>query len=220
MCAVGEVPRGHCGQWTWQNSETKEVAQAFCGAMSCPNPRCKKAFWQKRVDLISDLINEYDLKKFFTLTLDRAIIPKEVSPWEYIHIPWCSFRRVIKRKYPTFKFVAVLEGHKDKHFPHIHGFTNVWMSHVEWSRHWEGCKGGKVVWVERVVDEKASAYVGKALDAAHYVGKQQLIEAYKYRGNRRIFWRSTGMKSRAECCDASSPWKLIFRKWVDKWWIT
>jgi len=210
-----QLAKEYCGKWTWRNWETDETRQAFCGCMSCPRARCKAMFWRRRVELLSDLIAEFDLKKFFTLTLDRRILSKEVTPWEYIHRPWCSLRRVLKRKHDTFRFAAVLEGHKDDHYPHVHGFTNLWMKQADWSRHWAACGGGSIVWVERVRDEKASEYVGKSIAAARYVGKDQLIEAYKHRGNRRIFWRSTGMKTRAEIDGKPSPWNLEYRKWVD-----
>jgi len=208
-----ELPKEYCGKWTWKNLETGETAQAHCGCISCPRKRCKESFWCRRVGLISELIQEYELKKFFTLTLDRAILTEDVKPWDYIHKPWCSFRRVIKRKFEAFKFVAVLESHKDERWPHIHGFTNIWMDQADWSKHWSACGGGGVVWVERVKDEKASEYVGKQIKAAQYVGKQQFIDAYKHRGNRRIFWRSTALKAASEIDGAPSPWVLKFKEW-------
>lgn len=214
-CTEPELPKEYCGKWTWHNMETQEEKQAFCGCISCVRQKCKEAFWSRRVSLISDLVEEKNLKKFFTLTLDRGRLPEGVKPWDYIHTPWKSFRTVMGRKFESFKFVAVLESHADEAWPHIHGFTDIWMDQADWSRHWSACGGGPVVWVERVKDEGASAYVSKELKVARYVGKQQFIDAYKHRGNRRIFWRSTALKTAAEIDGAPSPWVLQWKEWRD-----
>lgn len=161
--------------------------------------------------LISALIEEYDLKRFFTLTLRRSIIPKEQDPWEYIHHPWSKFRKRMNRRFASFKFVAVLEAHKNNEYPHIHGFTNVWMHQRNWSTMWSECKGGDIVWVEKVADLQLSEYVSKSLEVARYVGKEQLLDAYKQRKRHRTLWRSENTKAKFEL-NTSSEWCIIQEK--------
>lgn len=148
--------------------------------------------------LISALIKEYGLTRFFTLTLDRNMIPSSQEPWSYIHHPWTKLRKRLKRLYHDFKFVAILEGHKNNKYPHIHGFTNVWVPQVDWSIMWNECEGGQVVWVEQVKDGDVSGYVSKELEVARYVGKENLVAAYKQRNGKRTLWRSEKLKAKYE----------------------
>ncbi|MEE8599392.1 MAG: hypothetical protein V3S69_07815, partial [Dehalococcoidales bacterium] len=120
--------------------------------------------------LISALITEQGLIRFFTLTLNRDVIPYDrsemelVNPWDYIHAVWSNFRKRMNRRFSDFKFVAVLEGHKNKDYPHIHGFTNIWMEQRLWSSMWAECGGGVIVWVEAVKDQALSEYVSKQIE--------------------------------------------------------
>lgn len=161
--------------------------------------------------LVSALICEYGLTKFFTLTLDRENIPTGQNPWEYIHSPWSKFRKRMNRKYDDFRFVAILEAHKQTAFPHIHGFTNVWMHQKNWSSMWKDVEGGEVVWVEKVEEEGLSEYVSKSIEVAKYVGKEQLLEGYKQKGSFRTLWRSKGLKAKFEL-DKSEGWCIIKEK--------
>jgi len=166
------------------------------------------------VRLLNALIEEHSLKKFFTLTLDRDMIPFDrstlefVDAWDYIHSPWSKFRKRMKRRFAGFKFVAILEAHKDKSYPHIHGFTNIWMDQKDWSSTWEGCRGGKVVWVEQVKSENLSEYVSKSLNVVKYVGKENLLDGYKQKGNHRTLWRSEKLKAKFEL-NSSDEWCMI-----------
>lgn len=163
--------------------------------------------------LISTLIRDHSLSKFFTLTLDRDMIPydrkemEQVDAWEYVHVPWTRFRKRMKRR-GDFKFVAILEAHKNTQYPHIHGFTNLWMDQKEWSRKWDECRGGRVVWVEKVESESLSTYVTKSLDVAKYVGKENLTDGYKQKGGHRTLWRSKNMKAEFELTTLSG-WVMI-----------
>lgn len=112
------------------------------------------------------------------------------------------------------RFVAVLERHKNRNVPHIHGFTNIWLAQLDWSRHWEDSKGGKIVWIERVKDGDASAYVSKQLEVAKYVGKDQLMGSYEVevspgRKKRvRTLWRSENTKAKFELTKEEG-WDII-----------
>lgn len=196
-----------CGGWAWYHPQLG-MSKFFCGSMSCFREKCQKLFWSRRVSLISALIKEHDLKKFFTLTLDRGIIPPSVSPWDYVHVVWSKFRKRMRRRYSDFKFVAVLESHKNKSFPHIHGFTNVWQGQAAWSFLWEDCGGGRIVWVEAVKTPELSKYVSKEIEVARYVGKENLREAYKEKKHHRTLWRSEGLKAKFEL-DMSKGWSII-----------
>lgn len=200
---------GACGQWAW--SKLGENPQRwFCGSGRCPNPRCVNIFWSRRIRLISALIDEYGLSKFFTLTLDRKYISDKMDPWDYIHYPWSKFRKRMKRLY-DFRFVAILEHHKNKKYPHIHGFTNIWMSQKKWSRIWDKCKGGRVVWVEKVESESVSEYVSKQIEVARYVGKENLSAGYKEKRGHRTLWRSENTKAQFELTQGSG-WSIIKEK--------
>jgi len=151
------------------------------------------------VRLITALIQEHDLTKFFTLTLDRVLLEQSSDqPWEYIHHPWSKMRKRMNRKFAAFNFVAILEGHKNDNYPHIHGFTNVWMDQKSWSSMWDACGGGRIVWIEQVKNEGLSEYVSKSIEVARYVGKEQLREGYKNKKGHRTLWRSKGLKANFE----------------------
>jgi hypothetical protein len=150
------------------------------------------------VRLITALIGEQDLNKFFTLTLDPGMIDTACDPWDYIHDVWSRFRKRMNRRYDNFVFVAVLESHKNSKLPHIHGFTNVWMKQAEWSDIWLECGGGKMTWVSQVDKEEIADYVSKELEVAKYVGKENLLEGYKQRGSHRSLWRSKKLKAKFE----------------------
>lgn len=136
------------------------------------------------------------------------MIPPEVDPWDYIHHPWSKFRKRMGRRYEDFKFVAILEAHKDKKFPHIHGFTNVWMHQKDWSSLWSYSKGGEVVWIERVKEDGVSEYVSKSLEVAKYVGKENLLEGYRQKKKHRTLWRSKDTRAKYELTD-HPEWDII-----------
>jgi hypothetical protein len=115
------------------------------------------------------------------------------------------------RRFDSFLFVAVLEGHKDELWPHLHGFTNTFMWQEDWSTMWEECGGGRVVWVEQVADLQLSKYVSKQINVAKYVGKQQLLAGYRERRKHRALWRSTGLKAKYEL-QISKEWSIVKEK--------
>ena len=195
-----------CGTWAmWHPTDGHR--RWFCGSGACSRPECAKLFWSRRVRLITALIAEYGLSRFFTLTLDPDMV--EGDPWTYIRIPWTRFRHRMKRRHHSgFKFVAVLESHRDRDCPHIHGFTNVWMSQATWSDLWHACCGGSIVWVEQVKTPELSRYVSKQIEVARYVGKEQLKGGYKHRANAHTLWRSTHTKARYELTKAEG-WCIV-----------
>lgn len=158
--------------------------------------------------LITALIKEFGLIRFFTLTLDPDMIPCTQDPWDYIHYPWSKLRKRLKRLYPEFRFVAILEKHKTNNRPHIHGFTNAWISQLDWSIMWNECEGGQIVWIEKVKDGEVSSYVSKELEVAKYVGKDNLVAGYKQSKGHRTLWRSEKMKAKFEL--TSTPgWTIL-----------
>lgn len=197
-----------CGEWAFYNNKTEALSRWFCGSSSCYRPECKKLFWHRRVKLISALIDEYSLIRFFTLTLDRKIIPEGIDAWEYITYPWSKFRKRMNRRFNNFKFVAILEAHKNNSFPHIHGFTNIWMHQRDWKNIWKESEGGEIVWIEKVKDENASNYVSKTLEVAKYVGKDNLIKACKERKGKRTLWRSKNTKAEYEL-QKNEDWSIV-----------
>ena len=200
------MAKWYCGSWAWINEATGEAKQYFCGLATCDRERCQKLFWLNRVKLISGLIPKYKLDKFFTLTMDRNLEVKEC--WNNISKVWTNTRRGLRRDYPNFKFVAILEAHKDG-YPHIHGFTNTWIKTKEWSRRFSGCGGGKIAWIEKVDSGDITKYVSKQFNVVKYVGKNQVITARKYlKPRQRSIWRSVGMKADFELEDKRGEWKL------------
>ena len=156
--------------------------------------------------MIQSLVEEHELNKFFTLTLDHQSVT--IAPWEYIHDVWSRFRKRMHRRFYEFKFVSILEAHKDTTWPHVHGFTNVWMAKRDWSDMWVSCGGGEITWIEAVTDEKAGEYVGKELSVYRYVGKEQLTGAVARNKKKRTLWRSKGLKAKFEL-DKSDRYVII-----------
>lgn len=211
-----------CGEWAWWHPE-QGYKRFYCGNSACHRPECKNLFWSRRVRLITALISEHDLTKFFTLTLDPSMIKGD--PWKYIAHPWSKFRKRMARLHGKWKFVAVLERHKNRDVPHIHGFTDVWMHQRLWSSHWHGSCGGSIVWVEKVESPELSSYVSKQIEVARYVGKEQLAGGYKHRSDIRTLWRSKGLKAKFELTEGSG-WCILkeniykedgsYTDWADK----
>lgn len=202
---------GACGEWAWFHPD-KGIQRFYCGSGNCYRDKCRTIFWSRRVRLITALIEEYGLLRFFTLTLDPELI--EGNPWVYIHNPWSKLRKRLNRRFPGWKFVAVLERHKNRDVPHIHGFTDIWMAQSEWSKQWHESCGGKVVWIERVKDNVTMGdYVSKQLEVAKYVGKDCIKATYEVEedGEKkkvRTLWRSKDTKAKFEL--TSEPgWCII-----------
>jgi hypothetical protein len=197
----------YCGTWAYFNAHTGQFKPFLCGQATCGRVECRRAFKRARIALIADLIEEYQLTRFFTLTLDRSL--KMDDAWERIPYIWDKFRRVISRKYPGFLYCAVLEAHKDG-YPHIHGFTNTYLRTEEYAHHWQACGGGKICWVERIKQTgDIASYVGKQI--SQYIGKDSLTSAkLKSKPRARTFWRSSKMKTKAESdLTSSGEWSII-----------
>ena len=193
-----ESPKFPCGRWAWLNRKKGTIEPFKCGKATCIRPECKKLFWSRRVRLIQALVDEHSLDKFFTLTLNRDGFDSKLEPWEYIHHCWLKFRKRMNRRFENYKFCAILEAHKNDTWPHIHGFTNCWLSQKDYSDIWENCGGGPIVWVERVKYGSVGEYVGKELAVARYVGKEQITGAVAKTKKKRTLWRSTGLKAKHE----------------------
>lgn len=181
-----------CGSWAWYHPQ-KGLKRWFCGSGNCERQHCRGLFYHARIRLLSALVEHYDLRRFFTLTLDPKFIHGD--PWTYVHHPWSKMRKRLNRRYPGWRFVAVLERHAKRDVPHIHGFTDVWLAKHEWTRHWQEVHGGTITWVEQVDTPEASEYVSKQLKVANYVGKDCVLPAYKLDKQYRTLWRSKGLKA-------------------------
>lgn len=194
----------HCGSWLLYNKATGKSTRYFCGLVCCDRPECKSKFHGRRLRLIADLMDEYGLDKFFTLTMTREMTLEDA--WKSIAKVWHKFLTMTRRVYPGFVYVAVLESHKDG-FPHIHGFTQTWVKQEWYADIFAACGGGNVAWVEKVSGD-AAAYVSKQL--GRYVGKQNLCEAKRIMGKRkRTIWRSKGLKTKRERQGKSDNWILV-----------
>lgn len=206
--------KDYCGYWLYFNMKTGQCQRFFCGHAKCQRKGCQKAFWLKRVNLISDLIQEYHLCRFFTLTVDRSKSLQDA--WGDIPAIWANFLRVVKRKYSQWRFVAILEAHKDG-YPHVHGFTNTYMEQTEYSDHWSKCGGGKTVWVELIRKQEGmlADYVCKQL--GRYVGKQNVVDGKGKVGyKKRTMWRSKKMKTKKEIEPSTNEWTILKGNYFDK----
>jgi hypothetical protein len=120
--------------------------------------------------------------------------------WDAISYVWDKARKCLVRKFPDMLYSANLEAHLDG-YPHIHGFTNIWLHTRVWSKIFEKSGGGKIAWLEKVkgTDGAISEYVCKQLGIARYIGKKQVITARQMLKPRaRSFWRSRDMKTKYE----------------------
>lgn len=195
---VKNIPTKHyCGGYAWLDKEKGESFVFFCGLATCGRAYCQKLHYIKRVRLISDLIPEYGLDRFFTLTMNRSM-SKELA-WENISHIWHKVLTMLRRTYSELLFIAILEAHKDG-YPHIHGFCNVYIPQSYWSKVFSSCGGGSYAWIEKVkIDGQIVKYVNKQLNIAHYIGKDNVITAkHMVKSRARTFWRSANMKSKYE----------------------
>jgi len=128
--------------------------------------------------------------------------------WDIIRYVWHKCRTGLKRDYPNFKYVSILEAHKDG-YPHIHGFTNTWIKTEEWSRRFSSCGGGEVAWIEKVKSGDITEYVSKQFNVVKYVGKNQVVTARQHlKPRQRSMWRSKGMKADFELNGKKGEWRL------------
>jgi len=196
---VKDLPVKHyCGKYGWFNPSTGETGVFFCGLASCGRKYCQKLHYIKRVRLISDLIPEYDLWRFWTLTMGRNLPRKRA--WTEFPGVWNKVRTVLVRKNPSMKYVAILEAHKDG-YPHAHVFLNMYLDKFMVSRHMKNCGGGMYTYAEKIdqTSGDVAEYVSKQLNVARYVGKDQVITAkHMVKPRARTFWRSQGMKTEYE----------------------
>jgi len=182
-----------CESWTWYNRVNKEVHAFHCNSGRCVRPECRQTWLRLRIAHISSIVKNYSLDKFFTLTIGRNM--PVWKAWDDISYLWSKMRHRLKREADKagipFRFIAVLESHKDG-YPHVHGFTNLYLDVSAWSLHWQECGGGKVVWVEAVQNTvQVGEYVNKQLEVAKYVGKENIVNAISMLPKgRRTIWRS------------------------------
>lgn len=173
-----EALRPWCGSWTWHEVITGELQQFYCGSMRCSRNRCTNTFWSDRVNRIGNscrfLHNPPNYPaKFFTLTYPDTLSDEETwARWWY---PWNNFRKIVKRKYGSFSYMAILEKHKNNDRPHIHGLTNLFMWQAEWSDRWEAVSGAPVVDIREVTDDSLKDYFGKERGIAKYFGKENMM---------------------------------------------
>jgi hypothetical protein len=200
------MPKWYCGSWAWLDGKSGDVKRYYCGLATCDREHCQKMFWLRRIRLLSALIPKYHLDKFFTLTMKRDLTKEQC--WDIISNVWTNTRRSLRRDYKNFLFVAILEAHRDG-YPHIHGFTNTWMTTEEWSSRFAACGGGKVAWVEKVKSGDVTEYVSKQFNVVKYVGKSQVVTAQKStQPKQRTLWRSKGMKADFELEAKTGDWRL------------
>lgn len=164
----------------------------MCGHRACDRVACRKAFYGHRVRLCQSAVTEAGCTRFFTLTLDPAMVTGD--PWEYIAYPWSKLRKRIAKRRPGWQYLAVLERHKDRDWPHVHGFTDIWLDKRDWTDQWAASGGGRITWIEAVDTVNVGEYVSKQLDVAKYLGKQQLTGTYHAGKQVRTLWRSKGMR--------------------------
>jgi len=202
----------NCGKYCFLNKETGESIPWYCGSRRCLNPNCAARRHYKRVRILQELVDEYSLTRFFTLTIRTGQFCTPWAAWCAISHMWSKMRKRLKRIYPDLKFVAVLEAHKTSGYPHIHGFCNQYIPRDIWVHHWVQCGGGYIVDVRAVKDEKTAAeYLSKGIQVSRYVGKQQLEQVPYIAKGQRTLWRSKGLKSERECAMIdrdSSEWEL------------
>lgn len=79
----------------------------------------------------------------------------------------------------------------------------------DWSKLWDECEGGKVVWVEKVKNENASQYVTKQIEVARYVSKDTIKASYTDgKKTYRTLWRSQDTKAKFELTECNK-WCIL-----------
>jgi len=195
---VKNIPvKPYCGSWPWLNKKTGETSVFFCGLASCGREYCQKLYHFRRVRILSDLIQQYSLNRFFTITMGRDTDVHE--SWDRFPGIWDNVRRMLVRSFPGLRFASVMEAHKDG-YPHMHGFLNRYVEQHWFSKTVSNCGGGDYVWIEAIEFKMGiEEYVNKQLDVARYVGKEQVITARQMLKPRaRSFFRSENMKTEHE----------------------
>jgi hypothetical protein len=157
-----------CGKWTLagpaldEGSAQVAFVRLDCKAWSCAYCGPRKAARLQRAICAKAI--ECGLNRFLTLTLDPKLVPKGLDETKYIRNVWAKFRVYLKRKFgKSIVYISVLE-FQESGMPHLHILVDRYISHDWISHSWESLGGGKIVYIERIVDlHRVGSYLSKYL---------------------------------------------------------
>lgn len=191
-------PKGdghYCGRYAFANVREGTYTRNRCGSRSCKYKQCREKYAWKRIKEITELVEDNDLNRFLTLTLNPANFPTVKDAWGQIPKIWDKMAKRMRRAFPGIKYVMILEKHKRNDRPHIHGFVNRYIP-VQWLwKNWSEVGGGEGGYIENV-SSSVTAYVTKQLHVAKYVGKDNLNVGNWVRPRQRVIWKSRGLVKR------------------------
>lgn len=165
-----------CGKFTIKGQVESEkygkvwrYARLNCKSWQCP--RCGP----KRVKMLRHAIirvaNEFELRRFLTLTLDpRSCTPEESV--KYARKCWNKMRTYLRREFgEPITFIAILEFQKSG-YAHLHILIDRYIRHSWIQKNWQAVGGGKFVNIRQVNIRRISAYLSK------YLTKELLLAPY------------------------------------------
>lgn len=136
-------------------------------SFSCKSWRCqgcgpiKKKNW---VASITHRLQSWPRVRFWTLTLNPALVPNGIAPERFIQRAWRNVRAELARAGTPLSFVWVLEYTK-KGVPHLHVAVNRYVKRSWLQKHWIRLTGAWNVDVRAVEAENVTTYLAK------YMGK-------------------------------------------------
>jgi hypothetical protein len=184
------VDGARCGGETAEKDEEGgvRVVPMLCGQWSCVV--CGRLKYRWFVRNVKNASKEHGLKYFWTLTIAHGDCSPAAS-WELISVAWNRFRNAMAREGHRLTYVWVVEPQKSGH-AHLHVLWDRWVDHADVSRLWERASGGsKIVWVERVKDDKAAVYLAKycsklAFRVLEVPGMGELVGRHRFAKSRNI----------------------------------
>ena len=153
-----EIPHP-CGCWEFINKETGEKVKFYCKQWKCP--RCGKTKQKKLINDVKQAAQDYKLFRFVTITLPAELRSEDFTTQnKYIKDSWSKLRKRLARKYKGFRYIWILERHKDG-TPHMHILVSHYIPQRTLSDICAEVGLGKIVDIRRVKDNKIASYIAK-----------------------------------------------------------
>lgn len=154
-----ECGKNYIGMYQITDTGTNyAIMRLKCKSWDCIKCRPKKAAMYQKI--IGECFGDVQLY-FYTFTFYHSRSERET--WQNYNKSWNRFNTAAHKKYGTYKYLKVLECHKNSNYPHIHLLTDLYIDPV-----WFGNEiiragfGWNAAW-KRVSSQGACVYISKYL---------------------------------------------------------
>lgn len=165
-----------CGKKFLYIRKTVETAQIFafvpsrCKSWSCPSCRPIKA------NIVRNYVKEnFTSDNLYMLTLTFYHSGSPLKTWENLGSCWNRMRTYIAKRYGTFKYLRIVEPHKEGGWPHLHVLIDGFICDKEIVKMVTNWGFGWNMHNERVSIDRAAKYVSKYLSKPWPAGDAHIL---------------------------------------------